>query len=210
MRAIDRLFARRELADPRAFRSVFSNTGLAPLWLIARLYLGYQWLMSGWERCTGSERWIATPGPDGLGLKALWERGITAPNGGGPPVAYDWYRDVVQFMLRHEWYTWFSWIIAVGEVAAGVALIIGAFTGVAALGGLFLTFNFQLTGAATVNPLLFAIALLVMVGWKVAGWIGVDRWLLPALGMPWQPSQMWRRIGARTGLFGQEPFTRTN
>ena len=208
MRAADRLFAWRELKDPRAIRVAFSNTGLAPLWLVARLYLGYQWLVTGWERCTGGQRWIAVDGPDGLPLKTLWERAIATPAEGQPPVAYDWYRDMVQFMLRHEWYTWFSWVIAVGEVAAGIALIIGAFTGVAALTGAFLTFNFQLTGAATVNPLLFAIALLVILGWKVAGWIGVDRWLLPALGMPWQPSQMWRRIGERAGLFGQRGYSR--
>jgi thiosulfate dehydrogenase (quinone) large subunit len=31
--------------------------------------------------------------------------------------------------------------------------------------------------------------------WKTAGWIGLDRWLLPLLGMPW-------RGGA---LFGKRP-----
>jgi YHS domain-containing protein len=28
----------------------------------------------------------------------------------------------------------------------------------------------------------------------VAGWIGVDRWLLPALGTPWQPGRVFRRV----------------
>jgi thiosulfate dehydrogenase [quinone] large subunit len=133
---------------------------------------------------------------------------MAAPPDSGGPAADGWYRDVVQFMLRHEWYAWFSWVIAIGEVAAGIALIIGACTGVAALVAVFLSFNFGLTGAAAANPLLFALALLVMLGWKVAGWIGVDRWLLPALGTPWQPSQMWRRIGERAGLFGQRRYGR--
>jgi len=203
----NRAFARRELTDPRAVRLLFSNTGLAPLWLIARLYLGYQWLVEGWAHCTGDQRWIGVRGPDGLPVKAAWERIVASPAVGGP-AAHGWYRDVTQFMLRHEWYTWFAWVVAIGEVAAGIALIIGACTGVAALAGVFLTFNFGVTGITAANPLLFALALLVMLGWKVAGWIGVDRWLLPALGMPWQPSQMWRRIGERAGLFGQRRYSR--
>ncbi|MDE3096188.1 MAG: DoxX family protein [Chloroflexota bacterium] len=205
----DRAFERRDLRDPRPIRLLFSNTGLAPLWLVARLYLGYEWLIAGWHKVWGPDRWIAVPGPDGLPLKAIWQRAVGAPADGQPPMAYDWYGDVARFMLRHDWYTWFSWIIAIGEVAAGVALIIGACTGLAALAGAFVNFNFLLAGSAGVNPLLFVIALLVMLGWKVSGWIGVDRWLLPALGTPWQPSQMWKRIGARSGIFGPRGERRT-
>jgi aldehyde dehydrogenase (NAD+) len=29
---------------------------------------------------------------------------------------------------------------------------------------------------------------LLMLAWKTAGWLGLDRWLLPALGTPWDPS----------------------
>ena len=39
----------------------------------------------------------------------------------------------------------------------------------------------------TTNPVMLIIAILMILGWKVAGLIGVDRWLLPALGTPWQP-----------------------
>ena len=118
----DRAFERRDLHDPKPIRLLFSNTGLAPLWLVARLYLGYEWLIAGWHKVWGPDRWIAVPGPDGLPLKALWERAVGAPADGQPPMAYDWYGDVARFMLRHEWYTWFSWVIAIGEVAAGVAI----------------------------------------------------------------------------------------
>jgi thiosulfate dehydrogenase (quinone) large subunit len=66
-------------------------------------------------------------------------------------------------------------------------LIVGAFTGLAAIGGAALSFNFMLAGSASTNPVLFILAILILLGWKVAGWIGVDRWLLPALGTPWEP-----------------------
>jgi thiosulfate dehydrogenase [quinone] large subunit len=39
---------------------------------------------------------------------------------------------------------------------------------------------------------LFIIAVLVIMGWKVAGWIGLDRWVLPALGTPWEPGPIVR------------------
>ena len=88
-------------------------------------------------------------------------------------------------MDDHGWYHWFAWVIALGEVTVGVMLIVGAFTGLAALAGATLNFNFMLAGSASTNPVLFVLAMLLLLGWKVAGWIGVDRWLLPALGTPW-------------------------
>ena len=56
----------------------------------------------------------------------------------------------------------------------------------------------MLAGSASTNPVLFVIALLVAFGWKTAGWIGVDRWLLPALGTPWQPGRAVKALGGAT------------
>lgn len=187
MAYLNRAFQKKELHDPGFIRSIFGNTWLAPLWLVARVYLGYQWILAGSHKVWGDERWIARPGPDGLGLKAFWDRAIAVPAQGSPAIKYDWYRDFLDFMLRHESYQWFSWVIALGEVTVGVMLIVGAFTGLAALAGATMNFNFMLAGAASTNPVLFILAILVLLGWKVAGWIGVDRWLLPALGTPWEP-----------------------
>lgn len=187
-------FERRELRDPSLVRMVFGSTLLAPLWLLARLYLGYQWLLAGSHKVWGEGRWIAVDGADGQGLRGFWERAIAVPAEGRPPIVFDWYRDFLSFMLNHEWYTWFSWVIALGEVTVGILLIVGAFTGLAALGGAFMNFNFMLAGSASTNPVLFVIAILILFGWKTAGWIGVDRWLLPALGTPWQPGRAVRRL----------------
>src|SRR5690606_23405393 len=108
-------------------------------------------------------------------------------------------RDFIQFMLDNEWYTWFAWVIAYGEVLVGLALITGALTGIAAIGGAFMNFNFMLAGSASTNPVLFFLAVLLLLGWKVSGRIGVDRWLLPALGTPWSPG----RLAGRA--IGREP-----
>jgi thiosulfate dehydrogenase [quinone] large subunit len=191
MTFLQRTFEKRDLRDPGFITAIFSNTWLAPLWLAARLYLGYQWLIAGSHKVWGANRWIFVSGGD-QALKKYWQNAITIPQTGKPAISYDWYRHFLTFMLNHEWYRWFAWVIALGETTAGVLLIIGAFTGLAALGGAAMNFNYLLAGSASTNPVLFVIALLILLGWKVSGWIGVDRWLLPALGTPWQSGSVFR------------------
>jgi thiosulfate dehydrogenase [quinone] large subunit len=43
--------------------------------------------------------------------------------------------------------------------------------------------------------LLLAIGLIL--AWKVAGWIGVDRYLLPLLGTPWHRGRLFQGGGPR-------------
>ena len=45
--------------------------------------------------------------------------------------------------------------------------------------------SFMLAGSASTNPVMFTLAVGVMIAWRVAGYYGVDRWLLPLLGTPW-------------------------
>ncbi|MDO8532238.1 MAG: hypothetical protein Q7T26_08745, partial [Dehalococcoidia bacterium] len=72
----------------------------------------------------------------------------------------------------------------------GVALIIGAFVGIAAFLGSLMNWNFMMAGSASTNPMLFAVATFLVLAWKVAGRWGADRWLLPALGTPWGPGKV--------------------
>jgi thiosulfate dehydrogenase [quinone] large subunit len=88
-------------------------------------------------------------------------------------------------MLEQGWYTWFGPLIMFGELAVGVGLVLGLLTGIAAFFGALLNINFMLAGSASTNPVLFTLAILLMGAWKVAGWFGLDRWLLPLLGTPW-------------------------
>jgi thiosulfate dehydrogenase [quinone] large subunit len=59
------------------------------------------------------------------------------------------------------------------------------FTGIAAFAGSFMNWNFIMAGAASTNGLMLALAIFLILAWKVAGWIGLDRWLLTLLGTPW-------------------------
>ena len=194
MSLLSRAFEDRELPNPRFLTFLFDNRAMAPVWLLARVYLGWQWLHSGWEKLTG-DGWV---NQDGVALQGFWERAIAEPAEGQPPITYDWYRDFIEHMLDNEWYEWFAPLLAIGEVAVGLALIAGAFTGIAAFFGAFMNFNFLLAGSASTNPVLFVIALLLMAAWKTAGYIGVDRWLLPALGAPWSPGGLFERERAES------------
>jgi thiosulfate dehydrogenase [quinone] large subunit len=167
------------IPDPPLAHALFNTTRFAWLWLLIRLYLGYQWASSGWGKLSGGT-WGS-----GEALRGFWERAIAIPEEGRPPIAYDWYRDFIAFMLNNGWYTWFADLIMWGELLIGLALIVGAFVGLAAFAGAFMNWNFIMAGAASTNGLLFALAVALMLSWKVAGWYGLDRYLLPLIGTPW-------------------------
>lgn len=145
--------------------------------------VGWSWLTSGWGKFQ-SPAWLDS----GTALRGYWERSVVVDP--RAVISYDWYRDFIQFMLNAEAYTWFAKVILFGEIAVGIALILGAFVGVAAFFGGFLNWNFVMAGTASTNALLFAIATGLVLAWKTAGWIGLDRWLLQALGTPWRPGYL--------------------
>ncbi len=176
--------------DPPLARSLFQTTRFAWLWLAIRLYLGYSWLTSGWGK-------IMNPAwREGGPLRGFWQNAVTVPEAGRPPIAFDWYRDFIQFMLDREWYVWFADLIMVGELLVGIALILGVFTGIAAFAGSFMNWNFIMAGTASSNGLMLVLAVVLILAWKVADWIGLDRWLLPYLGTPWTRATVQKRIEA--------------
>lgn len=173
------------MPDPPLAHLLFSTTKFAWIWAIVRIYLGYQWVTAGLHKIE-DPGWVTT----GESLKGFWTRAVAIPESGKSAIAYDWYRDFITFMLQNEWYTWFAKLIAYGEFLVGVALIVGAFVGLAAFFGALLNWNFIMAGAASTNGLLFTLAILLILAWKVAGWYGLDRYLLPLVGTPWHRGQL--------------------
>lgn len=110
----------------------------------------------------------------GVALKGFWTSAVAMPEGGRPPIAFDWYRSFLQTMLDMEAYTWFAKLVAIGEVMIGIGLIVGAFVGVAAFFGAFLNWNFMMAGSASTNPLLFVVGIALVLAWRVSGYIGLD------------------------------------
>lgn len=174
------------ITDPPVAQALLSNTRWAWLWLIVRLYIGYNWLTSGWGKIS-NPGWVQT----GEALKGFWERAVAIPDAPArPPIAFDWYRTFLQSLLDSGSYTWFAKLVVAGEILIGLALILGMFTGIAAIFGGFMNWNFMMAGSASTNPVLFFLAVLLVLAWKTAGWWGLDRWLLPLLGSPWQPGRL--------------------
>jgi thiosulfate dehydrogenase [quinone] large subunit len=46
--------------------------------------------------------------------------------------------------------------------------------------------SFLMAGTVSTNPVLFFGGILLILAWKNAGYLGIDRFLLPALGTPWK------------------------
>lgn len=87
---------------------------------------------------------------------------MAVPATGKPAITYDWYRTFIEYMLQHHCAAWFADLIVYGEIAVGIALIVGLFTGIAALGGITMNFNFMLAGSASTNPVLFTLGILLL------------------------------------------------
>lgn len=182
--------------DPPVISSLFNNTRWAWLWLVARLYVGYAWLSSGLSKID-NPAWMQT----GEALRGFWERAVAVPEAPARPlIAFGWYRTFIQAMLEGGHYTWFGPLIAIAELLVGVALILGAFTGIAIFIGAFMNWNFMMAGSASINPLLFTLSILLILAWKIAGWWGLDRWLLPLIGTPWQPGRVFSRTEETDGV----------
>ena len=169
------------IQDPPLARFLFSDRRAAWLWLVVRIWLGAQWINASLHKIS-DPAWVST----GAALKGFWTKAVQIPATGSPPVAFDWYRNVVAFMLQNEWYVFFGKLVAYGEVLVGVGLIVGAFVGIAAFFGAFMNWNFIMAGAASSNGALLVLAVLLIMAWKVAGYIGLDYYLLRWVGVPWK------------------------
>jgi thiosulfate dehydrogenase [quinone] large subunit len=166
---------------------LFNNTGpITWLWLVIRVFLGWQWVSAGMEKFQNA-KWM-----DGTQLAGFWQGAIKNASSAHPSVGFDWYANILQTLANAQAQTWFAPLVATGELLAGVCLILGLFTGAAALVAAFMNFNFMLAGSAGVNPLYFLLAIVLLMAWKNAGWWGLDRFVLPALGTPWHRGRIFQ------------------
>lgn len=175
-------------SEPPLARFLFADTRVAWLWLILRLYVGWQWLSAGWEKAT-SDAWIGANA--GTSLYGFISGAISKATGAHPAVS-GWYAAFLNaVVLPHT--VFFSYLVTMGELAVGIALIVGMFAGIAAFFGAFMNMNFLFAGAVSINPILFLCELFLILAWRIAGWWGLDRTILPALGTPWEPGEAFQK-----------------
>lgn len=167
--------------DPPFVYKLFNTTLAVYVWLLLRVWLGYKWIDAALHKID-NPAWTQT----GDAIKGYWERSVIIPAEGRPAITFDWYRNFIQGLIDSEAHSWFGPMVAYGEFLIGVALILGAFTGVAAFFGAFMNWNFMMAGSASSNPMLFLVAIVLIMAWKVAGYIGADYYLLKWIGTPWK------------------------
>lgn len=177
-----------EIPENRFSRLAFADTRVAWFWLLVRVYLGWGWVQAGWEKLH-NPAWVGAKAGTGL---AGFVAGAVKKTVGSNPAVQSWYADFLKAVVLHHLVV-FSYMVAFGETLVGVALILGVVTGIAAFFGMFMNLNYLLAGAVSVNPIYFVLGLFLVLAWRVAGWYGVDRWILTEFGTPWDPGVLFGR-----------------
>jgi thiosulfate dehydrogenase [quinone] large subunit len=185
-------FGPSNLQDAPFIKFLFTNTKMAWLWLIVRVYVGYQWLEASLHKLTAAE-WMQT----GDALKGYWTNAVSIPEAPArAPIYFDWYRTFIQSLLDGQAYVWFAKVIAISEFLVGIALIIGLFVGTAAFFGGLMNLNFLLAGSLSAGPILLLLEVLLVVAWKIAGHLGVNYFIHKHFGTFWQPGPGLKRKNA--------------
>lgn len=178
------------IQDPPIARFLFQGTIASWLWLAVRFYVGYDFIVAGFHKFT-TPAWMDG---SGNGIQGFWTGALGTTPAGAPVITFDWYRGFLQFMVDTNSAGWFSYVIVFGELAVGVGLILGAFVGLAAAGGLLMNMAFLLAGTTSTNPVLVILGMLLILAWKNAGYLGLDYFLLPLLKTPWKQTERARAV----------------
>ncbi len=174
-----------QIPEPALSRFLFADTRFAWFWMIVRVYVGWQWLYAGWEKL-GNPAW--TGSQSGAAIKGFLAGALQKTSGAHADVA-GWYASFLSHVIMPHT-VFMSHLVTYGEILVGAALILGIFTGIAAFFGAFMNLNYLFAGTVSTNPILGFLGLFLILAWRTAGWWGLDRWVLPALGTPWQPGKM--------------------
>ena len=166
-------------------RWLFRSRPASILWLIVRLWLGWQWLSAGWGKLTaaGEGNWFThATGLQGFiaGANASYDHRAQAF--GHPEVNYGWYLHILNGMGEHAQV--FSRVVTVSELLVGIGLLLGCLTGAAAAGGVALNILYITGGSAGPNGVFILFGVLLAAAWRVAGYLGADYVLLPRLRTP--------------------------
>lgn len=178
------------VTDPPFAQALFGDVRLSWIWLIVRLYVGYEWLLAGWDKII-NPAWVGVKA--GTALSGFLNNAISLTSGAHPAVQA-WYAAFLKATIVPAAGFW-SYVVAFGETLVGLGLILGVFTGIAAFFGFFMNMNYMLAGSISTNPILLFLSIFLILAWKTAGWWGLDRWVLIDLGTPWSPGLAFQQKG---------------
>ena len=173
--------------EPRFAKFIFGDPRMAVFWLLIRIYVGWQWLSAGFEKMmspvwTGSQAGTAMAG---------FVKGALQKGTGTNVAVQGFYAGFLQTIVLPHTAFW-SYAITGGEILVGLGLIVGLFSGIAAFFGGLMNANYLLAGTVSTNPMLFILATWLVLAWRVAGLIGLDRFILPKVGVPGQAGKLFK------------------
>ena len=156
------------------------------LWLVVRLWLGYEWISAGIEKVfgAGSAAWV---GPKAGGavagfLKGAIAKSTLAPNfdpANAHPAVQTWYAILARDVFLPNALL-FSNMVAFGELLVGLALILGIFTHFAALMGILMNLAYLFAGTTSTNPNMLVVGMVILLAGGVAvGYYGLDFFARP-------------------------------
>jgi thiosulfate dehydrogenase (quinone) large subunit len=165
--------------EPKISKLLFASKYSIPFWTVVRIYLGYLWLTAGWGKVT-NPAWVGSEA--GTAISGFFQ-GTLARATAETPTVTGWFAWLVEHVFLPNAAV-MSYFVAFGQVAVGVALILGLLVGFSAFMGGFMNVNFLLAGTLSINPIMFILATWLVLAWRVAGYWGLDYWVLPRLGAP--------------------------
>jgi thiosulfate dehydrogenase (quinone) large subunit len=169
----------------RAADWLYRSKAASVIWLVARLWLGYGWLNAGYQKLWGSEKAVFWNG-GGAGVKGFAIAGVAGSKAGTGGASYGWFAGILHgFVIPNA--SWIAKVVTISELAIGAALILGLFTGLAAVAGLALNVIYMFTGSAGVNPAYAIVAVFLILAWRNAGYLGLDRLALPMIRNRFRP-----------------------
>ncbi|AMA71990.1 MULTISPECIES: DoxX family membrane protein [Aneurinibacillus] len=136
--------------------------------LLLRIWLGYTWLVSGWEKITGGFQ------------SAGFLKGAVAKATGEHPAVQGWWASFIKSVALPN-SGLFDFLIPWGEFLVGVALLLGLFTTFAGLMGIIMNFAFLFSGTTSINPQMVLFTTFILVAGRNAGHYGLDTYVLPLL-----------------------------
>jgi thiosulfate dehydrogenase [quinone] large subunit len=148
---------------PKILTSVQRSKVLALGWTAMRIWLGVMWIQAGTAKLWGAEN-PAFLHNNGAGVAGFAGHGSAA---------YSWWGSFLHsFVVPNS--GWIAILVAVSEFAIGVALALGLFTRLAALGSLVLLFTYVMSGTASVCAFYALFAIVILATWRTSSWIGLD------------------------------------
>ncbi len=129
-----------------------------------RLFIGIGWVRAGLEKL------IEAGWHDGSSLVAFFNQQVT-----GGHVSFPFYQAIIQDLFATHALS-LSWVIMIGQLLVGMAVLAGFFTNFALLCGLFMNFNFIFAGQVNPSAFYVVIQMALFIG-NAGAIIGIDRFL---------------------------------